>query len=108
VQHKTPVGLHRAAKAHRQVDHIFAMQRDFDLFKQRGQRHAQRAVDDDAHRAFRAVFADKGERAREDRVFQRGHRNQKMLGKIHVHSRDYCIGFCQLAAAFSASSRPEA
>jgi hypothetical protein len=71
VQHKTPVSVHRPAEVDRRLanGNGSCWPPVPSASSTSAQRHVQRPVDDDAHRAVLVVRADVGHRAHEVRIF---------------------------------------
>jgi hypothetical protein len=84
VQHEAAVHLHRAAVEDRRAAERRVGQLDLDLLEQRGERHLDRAVDDDAERAVRVVLADERERVSEVRIGHGGMAIRKWCVRLTV------------------------
>ncbi len=87
VQHKTPIGLHRAAAKDGLVRQVGAAHGQFDLFQQGLEAQAAGLVDHQPQGAAFVVFAHIHHTAGEKLVFQLRHGNQKVVGKVEHRFR---------------------
>jgi hypothetical protein len=95
MQHEAAAGIDRAALQHlhglgvfRQLD-LVGLLDDVELHQQAGKIDAAgRAVDDDAHRAFRGMRAHIDDRAFEARIAHDGHGDQDLPVEIAIVGRD--------------------
>ena len=80
VQHKTALGLHRAAQKHRVAQEVAAQQGQFDFFKEAFHVDVTRLVDHQAQGATFTVLTHIHHAAGEHGILQPGHGNQEMIG----------------------------
>ena len=87
MQHEAAVDLHRAAEVNGRGAQSVVGQRDVDLLEQRGQRHVDGLVHDDAQRAVLVVLAHVRERVGEMRIRHGRHGDQEVMGEVHLTFR---------------------
>src|SRR5438067_12942878 len=76
------VELHRAAEEYGLRGEVRVGERDLDLLEKRGERHFDRAVDDDAKCPAIVVLADEGEGPGKIRVRHRRHGDEEVAGQV--------------------------